>query len=257
MKNSKNKYMAIFSCFVLAAIFAVGLSVRTSPKADKNTVHREEESTAQVDANKNAPAKTQIKTPSLPESSSDKSIREPQKTDVSSSEPKADDKQKETPNITNSGDGYSQGRDEYEEVGEFEDELTFALPVNGETLMDYSSEKLVYDPTLEQYRTNDTVCYKTEEGTAVGAAADGTVESITTDVKNGVSVTLFHGDGWRTTYSQLNSNLAVSEGDIVTKGQTIGFVAQPTKYASALGCHLEFKMTLNDNAVDPKTALAE
>lgn len=257
MKNSKNKYIALFSCFVLAAVFAVGLSVKTSPKADKNTAQTEETTTAQVSSNKNAPAKTQIKTPAAEKNSSDVSKEKPAKTDSSSSETKTDTKKEETPNITNSGDGYGQGYDEYEEAGEFEDELTFALPVNGETVMDYSSEKLVYDPTLEQYRTNDTVCYKTEEGTAVGAAAEGTVESISTDSKNGVSVTLFHGDGWRTTYSQLNSNLAVSEGDIVKKGQTIGFVAKPTKYASALGCHLEFKMTLNDNAVDPKTALAE
>lgn len=256
MKNSKNKYIALFSCFVLAAVFTVGLSVKTNPKTDKNSVKTEETNTAQVSANKNSPAKTQIKVPAAEKNSSDTSKVEPAKTGSSSSESETDTK-KENTNITNSGDGYGQSYDEYEEAGEFEDELTFALPVNGETVMDYSSEKLVYDPTLEQYRTNDTICYKTEEGTAVGAAAEGTVESISTDSKNGVSVTLFHGDGWRTTYSQLNSNLAVSEGDIVKKGQTIGFVATPTKYASALGCHLEFKMTLNDNAVDPKTALAE
>ena len=48
MKNSKNKYIALFSCFVLAAVFAVGLSVKTNPKTDKNSVKTEETNTAQV-----------------------------------------------------------------------------------------------------------------------------------------------------------------------------------------------------------------
>lgn len=94
MKNSKNKYIALFSCFVLAAVFTVGLSVKTNPKTDKNSVKTEETNTAQVSANKNAPAKTQIKVPAAEENSSDTSKVEPAKTGSSSSESETDTKKK-------------------------------------------------------------------------------------------------------------------------------------------------------------------
>jgi murein DD-endopeptidase MepM/ murein hydrolase activator NlpD len=256
MKSNKNKYIAVFSCFVLAAVFAVGLSVTTADKARKNdtqNISQQDEvpqPSAEVSLNKNAPAKTENKV------TDDNQVKQttPQKTENSttvkpeSSTQTAPAQEKKTV--------YEYG-DEFEEAGLFDDALIFSVPVSGEIAMDYSADKMVYDATLEQYRTNDSICYAAEEGTAVSAAAGGTVESVVKDNVKGTSITVFHGDGWRTTYSQLSDDVAVSQGDIVEKGQTLGYVGSPSKYSSAMGSHLEFKMTLDGNSVDPKMALAE
>ena len=242
MKKKRNKYAAVISCCVLAAVFAVGLSVSTAEKkAEENEIVQldEENETAQVNLNKNAAPKTEI-------------IEE--KTTPNVKEEKEENKNTDTtPVIPKTGDGYT----EAEDVGSFDDGLTFAVPVIGQVAMDYSMDKMVYDPTLEQYRTSDSICYLAKEGTKVSSAAEGTVESILKDSNKGVSVTVFHGDGWRTTYSQLDENVAVSQGDIVEKGQTLGCVGKPGRYSSAMDSHLEFKMTLNGESIDPKTVLAK
>jgi len=243
MKKKRNKYAAIISCCVLAAVFAVGFSVSTAEKeAEENRIVQieEENETAQVNLNKNAAPKTEI-------------IKENKTPETDVKEVPENETPAVQPEIPQSGDGYS----EAEDVGEFENALVFAVPVMGNVAMDYSMDKMVYDPTLEQYRTSDSICYSAEEGTRVSSAAQGTVESVLKDSSKGVSVTVFHGDGWRTTYSQLSENVAVSQGDIIEKGQTIGYVGTPGRYSSAMGSHLEFKMTLNGESIDPKTALAE
>lgn len=48
----------------------------------------------------------------------------------------------------------------------------FNWPLEGDIVMDFSSDALVYDATLEQYRTNDCICISASQGTPVKAAAD-------------------------------------------------------------------------------------
>ena len=72
--------------------------------------------------------------------------------------------------------------------------VTYVYPVTGETVMPYSVDKAVYDPTLDQYRTNDTLCIAAEAGTEVKAAADGTVAEIKEDDESGRTLVLEHAD---------------------------------------------------------------
>lgn len=129
-------------------------------------------------------------------------------------------------------------------------------PVSGQILMDYNVTTAVFDKTLEQYRTNDSISIAAVEGENVYAAADGQVLSIEKDDVKGVTVTLDNGNGWRTTYSQLSDNLDVCDGQSVYKGDVIGRVTQPTKQSSALGTHLDFAVYKNEVAQDPKLTLA-
>lgn len=133
--------------------------------------------------------------------------------------------------------------------------VTYAYPVNGETVMPYSVDKAVYDPTLDQYRTNDTLCIAAEVGTEVKAAADGTVAEIKEDEENGRTLVLEHADGTRTTYGPLAADGMAKKGDTVTKGQTVGKLGEPTKYQAALGSHLVFAMEVNGERVDPTEKL--
>lgn len=133
--------------------------------------------------------------------------------------------------------------------------VTYAYPVTGETVMPYSVDKAVYDPTLDQYRTNDTLCIAAEAGTEVKAAADGTVAEIKEDDESGRTLVVEHADGTRTTYGPLMAEGMAKKGDTVTKGQTVGKLDQPTKYQAALGSHLVFAMEVQGERVDPTKKL--
>ncbi|MCD8214867.1 MAG: M23 family metallopeptidase [Clostridiales bacterium] len=126
------------------------------------------------------------------------------------------------------------------------------MPVEGQIVMDYSPEIAVFDATLEQYRTNDTICIAAEDGAPVAAAADGVVVESGYDEINGNSIVIDHGNGWMSTYSQLGENIPVAVGDIVNAGEIIAQIGEPTDFQSALGSHLEFYLTHNNESADPK-----
>ena len=115
----------------------------------------------------------------------------------------------------------------------------FAAPLEGKTkvVLAYSTDHAIYDPTLEQYRTNASVSLSAKKGTEVKAAADGVVKEVKKDAQAGNLVRIAHGEDWLTTYGQLADAVAVKEGESVKQGQRIGTVAAPTKYGVALGEH--------------------
>lgn len=129
----------------------------------------------------------------------------------------------------------------------------FASPLEGEAevVLAYSTDHAIYDPTLEQYRTNASVSLSAKQGTEVKAAADGVVKEVKKDTQAGNTVTIAHGENWLTTYGQLEDAVAVKEGESVKQGQRIGFVAAPTKYGVALGEHLDFAMEHNGEPKNP------
>ncbi len=136
-------------------------------------------------------------------------------------------------------------------------EPDFDYPVSGEIVMPYSVECAIYDPTLNQYHTNDSVSISAQAGDAVVAAQKGTVKEITKDEEKGNSVVIEHDNGWLTTYSQLAEDISVEAGETVAKGQTIGKVGEPTKYTIALGSHVEFAVAKDGETVDPEKAVQD
>lgn len=127
----------------------------------------------------------------------------------------------------------------------------FAYPVDGEIVMAYSVDHAIYDPTLDQYRTNASISLSAKQGTEVKAAADGVVKEVKTDAEAGNVVVIEHAENWLTTYGQLADTVKVKEGETVKQGQVIGYVDTPTKYGVALGDHLEFAMEQNGESKDP------
>ncbi len=129
----------------------------------------------------------------------------------------------------------------------------FAAPLEGKTkvVLAYSTDHAIYDPTLEQYRTNASVSLSAKKGTEVKAAADGVVKEVKKDAQAGNLVRIAHGEDWLTTYGQLADAVAVKEGESVKQGQRIGTVAAPTKYGVALGEHLIFAMEKNGEPQNP------
>ena len=125
-------------------------------------------------------------------------------------------------------------------------------PVDGEIVLDYSMDCLSYNPTTRDWRTHNGMDFAAEAGTAVLAAADGTIYTIYQDDTMGTTVVIRHDDGYVTTYSSLGENVIVSVGDSVKLGQAIGYVGCSALLETALGDHLHFSVTCNGVSIDPE-----
>ena len=136
----------------------------------------------------------------------------------------------------------------------FGDNDTLAWPIVGNVLINYSMDKTVYFPTLEQYKYNPAIIISAVEGEAITAAANGKVNRVYNDSELGNVVVMELGNGYEITYGQLK-DITVSEGGFVNQGDIIGNVAAPTKYYVVEGCNVYFKLTKNGEPVNPMTKL--
>ncbi len=128
-------------------------------------------------------------------------------------------------------------------------------PLQGEVVAAFSVDQLLYNETLDDWRTHDGVDIAAAAGDAVLAASAGTVLSVTDDPLMGTTVVIGHSDGYETTYANLQANPPVEEGQAVTAGQTIGAVGTTAAAESAQGAHLHFAVTREGEAVDPQSFL--
>ncbi len=136
----------------------------------------------------------------------------------------------------------------------FGDNDTLAWPIVGNVLINYSMDKTVYFPTLEQYKYNPAIIISAVEGESITAAANGKVNRVYSDPELGNVVVMELGNGYEITYGQLK-DITVSEGGFVNQGDMIGSVAAPTKYYVLEGCNVYFKLTKDGEPVNPMTKL--
>ena len=130
-------------------------------------------------------------------------------------------------------------------------------PVSGQLALDYAMDCLSYNPTTRDWRVHNGIDYAAEAGTPVVAAADGTVYTTYQDESMGTTVVISHDGGYVTMYSSLAEELEVAAGDKVTAGQTVGYVGNSAMLESAIGDHVHFMVTCNDQYMDPNEFLAQ
>lgn len=136
----------------------------------------------------------------------------------------------------------------------FDQETGLLWPVNGNILMEYSADKVVYFKTLAQYRTNPALVIAAKKGTEVKASADGVVTGISTSEETGRTVTMDIGDDFSVIYGQL-TDITVQKGDSVSEGQVLGKIAAPTKYYSVEGANLYYQIKEKGETVNPMVLL--
>lgn len=238
--GNKNRgfYIALYSAVAIIALAAIGVNTTSSPEPREMSVPEVHE---EIAVNQSPVRSYKEQTTELTTAAPEAKIEEvkeeaeaaPEKTPVAV-----------VPEVEDAEPLYTL----------FDDTQEMLWPVNGPIVMDYSVETGIFDKTLEQYRTHDSICISAAVGESVIAAADGVVESVTASDEKGKTVAIDHGNGWRTTYSQID-NINLAEGQIVKQGDIIGCIAQPTKYGAALGSYLDFTVTLDNDTQDPKLYL--
>lgn len=103
-------------------------------------------------------------------------------------------------------------------------------------------------PFFKTMTHHDGVDYSVPEGTSVFATADGVVESTQTKGQtSGLSITINHGNGYRTTYSHL-SKAFIPRGRRVKRGDIIAFSGNS---GLSFAPHLHYKVSYKSKPIDP------
>ena len=89
------------------------------------------------------------------------------------------------------------------EVNKNDYKFEFIVPVSGEIIKDYAEDTLVYSNTLDEWTTHLGVDIKAAKTSIVVAAEKGVIEKINSDPRYGKSITIDHGNGFKTLYSSL------------------------------------------------------
>ena len=106
-------------------------------------------------------------------------------------------------------------------------------------------------PITGEYKNHGGTDIGASYGTAIYAADSGTVVSSSDGWNGGWGnyVMIDHGNGMQTLYAHMSSR-AVSVGQTVSRGQTIGYVGST---GMSTGPHLHFEMYVNGSRIDPQT----
>lgn len=130
-------------------------------------------------------------------------------------------------------------------------ELSFSAPVSGDIIKDFAMDTLIYSNTLEEWTTHSGIDIKSDKTTVVAAAESGIVESIKNDPRYGLTITINHGDGFKTIYSNLLTTEFITENEEVEKGQTIATIGDSASFEVSDEPHLHFEMYKDGMLVNP------
>ena len=134
--------------------------------------------------------------------------------------------------------------------------ITFTSPVmNGTVLKGYSDTELQYNKTLNVWEVHKAVDFAADIGTDVLAAYDGKVTNISTNLLTGTVVEIDHGNGLKTTYGSLDSNVTVKLGQSVARGDIIGKASNTATAETSTEGEVHFEVWKDGNLVDPASYL--
>jgi murein DD-endopeptidase MepM/ murein hydrolase activator NlpD len=125
-----------------------------------------------------------------------------------------------------------------------EDRSRMGLPVHGRLTSSFGER---FHPILGYMRFHKGVDLAATAGTPIVAAADGRVVGAGWHGGYGRQVQIAHAGGLMTTYGHM-SRIAASAGELVRKGQVIGYVGSS---GLSTGPHLHFEVTSNGRPVNP------
>lgn len=121
---------------------------------------------------------------------------------------------------------------------------------NGKVQKTFSPQNPIQSKTTSDWRTHNGIDIAASKGTPVRAMTSGTVKSITKDTLFGNIICINHIGGYVAYYCGLSDTSVVSEGNVVSTGDTIGYVDSiPCEILDE--SHLHFAVTLENEYIDP------
>lgn len=130
-------------------------------------------------------------------------------------------------------------------------EYSYIRPVEGETMKEYSMDKVQYSKTLDMWKTHDGIDIHASIGDEVKASEKGTIERVYKDTLYGYSVIINHQNGIKTIYRNLDAEILVKEKDEVEKLAVIGRVGNTANSECKDDSHLHFEVVQNSQIVNP------
>ena len=124
-------------------------------------------------------------------------------------------------------------------------------------LNEFSSGELVKNETTGTWQTHNGTDIAAEVGENVYAVSDGEITAVDSDPLWGVTVVLDHNNGFITRYCGLGTDLAVKQGDKLSKGDVIGSVGETADIESSSAPHLHIEITHNGEYIDPMLVLGK
>ena len=129
--------------------------------------------------------------------------------------------------------------------------LVFSAPVSGEVIKPYSPNNVIYSKTLELWKVHDGIDIKVDGGTYIKSIEKGTVEKVYEDAFYGVTIVIDHGQGYKSSYSNLDKDVLISERQTVVKGAKIGKIGKTAIGEIKDDSHLHFMLFKNGVSEDP------
>lgn len=134
--------------------------------------------------------------------------------------------------------------------------ITPYMPVLNATLYKgYYGDELAYNATLKQWETHNGIDLQVASGSSVYSILDGKVTDVYSNVLEGNVVVIEHGNGLTSEYASLGSDVKVSIGDEVSRGDVIGTVSESANCELDAGAHLHFSMYDGEKKIDPAAYL--
>lgn len=127
----------------------------------------------------------------------------------------------------------------------------YIMPVEGDIIMEHCVDMPVYWQTLDQYMTHSGIDIACELETPVQVCDAGTVTKIDKESAMGITIEVNHGNGLISVYSNLSADGLIELGEVVTKGQVLGYVGQSSMFEFEDPDHLHFEIIKNGKAVNP------
>jgi murein DD-endopeptidase MepM/ murein hydrolase activator NlpD len=139
--------------------------------------------------------------------------------------------------------------DYFDSNGKSATKALMKTPINGARLS--SAYGMRKHPILGYNKLHQGVDFAAPTGTPIMAAGTGRIEFIGTNGGYGKHIRLKHLNGYKTSYSHLNSYASgMSKGVKVRQGQTIGFVGST---GMSTGPHLHYEVWFNNKKINPMT----
>ena len=131
--------------------------------------------------------------------------------------------------------------------------LSFSKPIEGEIIKVYSPDKVIYSKTLELWKVHDGIDIKADEGTYVKTIERGIVEKIYQDSFLGTTIVIDHGQGYKSSYSNLDNTTLVKAKQSVKKGEKIGKIGKTAIGEIKDESHLHFMLYKNNKSENPSS----